>query len=268
MVCCTQTISKYVIVILNIVFMVLGIAIMIPGILMLTSIDFLSDNIKPLLDKISVNGLDLANIANSLPVIFIIVGLTILCIAAIGLIGACCELRILLAVYGIIVLVLALAQVVILAFFFILRTGLTDTIKDAFLSQLRDGYTLDSLDKSDEVSSSFNYMFMTMECCGVNPVTSTSNDFDGTPWRSGTGSALELPKGCCIGVTESTYSSYSNAACTTTVASGTYWSTGCYDAIMSSFGSLLDSMGYILLIALLLQLLMVFFAFNLCCSIL
>ncbi|OWF52422.1 hypothetical protein KP79_PYT22159 [Mizuhopecten yessoensis] len=41
---------------------------------------------------------------------------------------------------------------------------------------------------------------------------------------------------------------------------------GCYDAIMSSFGSTLDMMGYICLGALLLQILIVIFTFCLCCT--
>ncbi|XP_021349358.1 CD63 antigen-like isoform X1 [Mizuhopecten yessoensis] len=266
MVCCKEGISKYIIIGLNIIFMVLGLAVMVPGIVMLTNIDFLSGNIEPLLDKISFNGINLSNIANNLPIIFIIVGASILFIATLGLVGACCKIKTLLVLYALIVIVLALVQVIILAFFFLLRTQLDDTIKDEFLSQLQSSYTKDDLDKSDEVSSAFNYMFMQMECCGVNPVTATTNDFDLTPWRSGDGVSLKIPKGCCIGVTEDTYSAFVNTACTDTATSGTYHSDGCYDAIMSSFGSTLDMMGYICLGALLLQILIVIFTFCLCCT--
>ncbi|XP_021368024.1 uncharacterized protein LOC110459881 [Mizuhopecten yessoensis] len=169
---------------------VLGLAVMVPGIVMLTNIDFLSGNIEPLLDKISFNGINLSNIANNLPIIFIIVGASILFIAVLGLVGACCKIKTLLVL---------------------------------------------------------------MECCGVNPVTATTNDFDLTPWRIGDGASLKIPKGCCIGVTEDTYSAFAKTACTDTATSGTYHSDGCYDAIMSSFGSTLDMMGYICLGALLLQ---------------
>ncbi|XP_069115209.1 tetraspanin-9-like [Argopecten irradians] len=264
MVCCVETISKTVIIALNIVFMVLGLAIMVPGILMFTNIDFLSDEITPLLDKISFNGVNLGSISNNLPMLFIIIGGVILAIAAIGLIGACCKIKTLLVVYAIILIVLLIAQIIILAFFFLLRSMLDDTIKQEFLNQLQNSYKQDALDKSDEVSSSFNYMFMQMECCGIDPVTSTSNDFDNTPW--GRGTAQRIPKGCCKDVTENNYASYSNAACTDTATSGQYWSEGCFDKIMNSFGATLDAMGYVCLIAVLVQILLVVFAFCLCCS--
>ncbi|XP_033759288.1 tetraspanin-18-like [Pecten maximus] len=266
MVCCTETISKIIVIGLNIVFMVLGIAIMIPGIIMMTNIDFLGDNIKPLLENISFNGINLASISNNLPIIFIIVGGVILIIAALGVLGACCKLKTLLVIYAIIVIILVLVQIVVLAFFFVLRSMLDDTIKKEFVSQLTSGYKVDDLDKGDEVSSAFNYMFMSMECCGMNAVTSSTNDFDTTAWRSGTGSGKKIPKGCCKGVTEATYASYINAACTDTANSGTYWPEGCYTKIMSSFGTILDTMGYMSFVAVLIQILLVIFSFCLCCS--
>ncbi|XP_060082817.1 CD63 antigen-like [Ylistrum balloti] len=266
MCCCTETISKIIVIGTNIIFLIIGIALIIPGILMLTDIDLLSENIKPLLEQISFNGVNLGNISGNLPIVFIFFGVAILFIATLGLIGACCKIKTLLVIYAIIVIILTVAEVVILVFFFVLRSHLDSTIKNEFASQLTSKYTQDLLDKSDTVSSSFNYMFMEAECCGVNAVTSTTNDFDNSPWRSGAGSGKKIPKGCCKGVTEATYTTYSNPACTDTATSGTYWPSGCYDVIMSTFGTILNSMGYICLVAVLIQICIIVFTFLLCCS--
>ncbi|XP_021349360.1 uroplakin-1b-like [Mizuhopecten yessoensis] len=290
MVCCKEGKSMYIIIGLNIIFMVLGLAVMFPGLAMLTNIYFLSGNIEPLLDKIFFNDINPSSIANNLPIIFIIVGASILFIAALGLVGVCCKIKTLVVLYDRIALVLIVVQYIIWVFFIVLRAKLHYTIKNEFLSQLQSSYTKDDLNKSDEVSSAFNYMFMQMECCGVNPVTATTNDFDLTPWRIEDGVSLKIPKGCCIGVTEDTYSAFANTSCTDTATSGTYHSDGCYDTILSKFGEIA---GYICLTFFslcsqvlssmiwnkkeqdmdsstyqypLCQILMVIFAFCLCCT--
>ena len=60
-----------------------------------------------------------------------------------------------------------------------------------------------------------------MSCCAVNGVTGTTNDFDNSAWiTSGAAGSKQIPTACCIGVTDATYSSYTNTACTNSVTSG------------------------------------------------
>ncbi|XP_061165489.1 uncharacterized protein LOC133174380 [Saccostrea echinata] len=77
-------------------------------------------------------------------------------------------------------------------------------------------------------------MFMFLDCCAVNPVESTTNDFDTTPWCTTKGECqstnAEIPKACCVGVTETNYTS-APSSCYADVQSGTYNKKGCFQAL-------------------------------------
>uniref|UniRef100_A0A8W8KQ19 Tetraspanin n=1 Tax=Magallana gigas TaxID=29159 RepID=A0A8W8KQ19_MAGGI len=77
-------------------------------------------------------------------------------------------------------------------------------------------------------------MLAILDCCGVDPVLSMTNDFDQTPWCTTSGSCQtsrsNIPRTCCTGVDESTYSS-APASCHRNVTSGTYNAKGCYEAL-------------------------------------
>lgn len=68
-------------------------------------------------------------------------------------------------------------------------------------------------------------LFLKHSCCGVNPVVSTTNDFDQTPWCTTAGScqatSSQIPRACCINITERTYTS-APASCYASVNPGTY----------------------------------------------
>lgn len=63
------------------------------------------------------------------------------------------------------------------------------------------------------------------DCCAVNEVLGTTNDFDETPWCTTSGTcqatASQIPKSCCKDVTENNYQS-APSACHASVNSGTY----------------------------------------------
>uniref|UniRef100_K1QT77 Uncharacterized protein n=1 Tax=Magallana gigas TaxID=29159 RepID=K1QT77_MAGGI len=66
---------------------------------------------------------------------------------------------------------------------------------------------------------------ITLDCCGVNAVVSTTNDFDATSWCTTSGScqatSSQIPKTCCLNVDENTYTS-APTGCHASVNSGTY----------------------------------------------
>lgn len=70
-------------------------------------------------------------------------------------------------------------------------------------------------------------LFFKHSCCGVNPVLTTTNDFDNTPWCTTEGScqatSSQIPRGCCINITESTYNA-APTGCYASVNRGTYHS--------------------------------------------
>ena len=63
-------------------------------------------------------------------------------------------------------------------------------------------------------SCSFKFVPFQMECCGIDAVSSATNDFDTTSWQTGSPNT-DIPLGCCPGVTASSYTSGSatNAGC-------------------------------------------------------
>lgn len=67
--------------------------------------------------------------------------------------------------------------------------------------------------------------YLKLDCCGVNPVLSKTNDFDQTPWCTTSGfcqtSSSDIPRTCCTGVDKGIYSS-APVSCHGNVTSGTY----------------------------------------------
>ena len=63
------------------------------------------------------------------------------------------------------------------------------------------------------------------DCCAVNEVIDTNNDFDRTPWCTTSGScqdtASQIPKTCCKDVTKDNYDRAS-PNCYASVSVGTY----------------------------------------------
>lgn len=113
-----------------------------------------------------------------------------------------------------------------------------DEPKEYLLENLKKYFTEDADVVSDLVSfpNSWNKIFMELDCCAVNPVYSTTNDFDNTPWCTTSGECQQtnsqIPKTCCKDVTVSTYTS-AQTNCHANVDRGTYNTKGCYEVLRS-----------------------------------
>eukprot|EP00105_Crassostrea_gigas_P035435 XP_019919583.1 PREDICTED: uncharacterized protein LOC105320321 [Crassostrea gigas] len=98
-------------------------------------------------------------------------------------------------------------------------------IKSSMISRLEENYTSDNVTSGDAISDMWNKFFIEYECCAIDQVTGTNNDFDRTPWCTTSGScqttASQIPKTCCNYVTEDNYQS-APTACHSSVDSGTY----------------------------------------------
>lgn len=79
-------------------FQLMGLGLFIPGIVLQTNIDFVSDEIKPVLDQVSVTGIALGDVVKNLGIGFIIVGVFVFLVAVLGLMGACCKSKCLLTI--------------------------------------------------------------------------------------------------------------------------------------------------------------------------
>ncbi|XP_069124326.1 tetraspanin-18B-like [Argopecten irradians] len=224
---CGGQLAKFILITVNVVFIILSIGLMVPGILVQLNNSFFNDNILPLLNQLSFGGVSLGQATTSLSVALIALGAAILILSFLGVCGVCCGSRLLLSVYAGIVAVILTGQLTIAIFWIVLKNDLETKVKEELLSQLINNYHADDL-TSHQFSTSWNYLFIQLSCCGVNDVTGTTNDFDNSVWQ-GTAPSAHIPKSCC-GATLSDYTTFSNSACTDTVTSG-YYSTGCYNAM-------------------------------------
>ncbi|XP_048773378.2 leukocyte surface antigen CD53 isoform X1 [Ostrea edulis] len=226
--------GQIILVVINIIFMLMGLGLLIPGIVLQTNIDFVTAEIKPVLDQIAVTGVPLGDIVTNLGIGFIIVGLFVFLVAAVGLLGACCKSKCLLTVYSIVVLLVLLSEIVVVILWFTMQSELNSAVKDKLVTLLREGYREDSLNGTNQISNGWNYIFLTLQCCGVNAVANgTAGDFQNTPNWSGKSSGQKLPISCCKGVTAASYNAPST--CTVNAQSGTYHAQGCYDTLISKF---------------------------------
>lgn len=57
---------------------------------------------------------------------------------------------------------------------------------------------------SDNLSIFAIIEYFQFECCAINAVINATNDYDSTPWQSGS-PATDIPISCCPGVTSSNY---------------------------------------------------------------
>nr|XP_022327796.1 uncharacterized protein LOC111127079 isoform X2 [Crassostrea virginica] len=101
-------------------------------------------------------------------------------------------------------------------------------------TSLKENYLSDNVSSSFEISNQWNKLFIDYECCGVDRVLGTTNDFDNTPWCTTKGTcqatASQIPRSCCIYLNEFDYHS-APKDCHASVNRGTYYEKGCYSVI-------------------------------------
>lgn len=258
-------------VIINIIFFLMGLGLVIAGALALTDVSNINtDHIKPLLDSIPVGSFEAGNLVKNLTTLIIVIGAFILLIAGLGLFGACCQNKFMLVTYAVLVLILLVMKIAVIILWFTMKNTVENEVKDKLIVSLKDNYKADTLTNSNSISNAWNYMFMTLDCCGVNPVVSTKNDFDSTYWCNDDGSCLaavsNIPKTCCLNVDENTYTT-APIACHSNVDTGTYNTKGCYDALKEKLLSQSPSIIGVMVTVIVIEVLAVMFAFWVCCQV-
>ncbi|XP_078325515.1 CD151 antigen-like [Crassostrea virginica] len=223
---CFDALGHIYLVVVNGLFMLFAIMLIVPGAVMLADVTYVNEKIVPLMKTLSVGSFNAADLADGLAIVMVIAGGIILCIATLGICGACKKTRSCLCVYSLIVLSLLVLQIIAIVLWIMMNAEVQSYLKAQLLSQLTNKYAASDL-TTDEISTAFNFMFMTLECCAVNAVTGTTNDFDNTPWIAGAG-GQNIPIFCCSGINADTAGA-TYTACTNTVTAG-YYGIGCYDA--------------------------------------
>ncbi|XP_061165256.1 tetraspanin-18-like [Saccostrea echinata] len=243
--------GKGFLIVINIIFFLLGLGLLIGGILMKVNVSAINDEVKPALNGISVSSFKLGDLVDNLSILFIVMGAFVLLVAGLGLFGACCEVKCMLAAYAILVLLLFIIKVTAVALWFTMKGEVEDTVKDSLLKSLKENYKTDLINGSNVVSNAWNYMFMSVDCCGVN----SSRDFLGFSW---THSLSSIPRTCCKNVDSATYL---KPTCTPG-----YNEKGCYDTIkddITTYGNVFAGVGITILF---IELLAVVFAIMICCQ--
>lgn len=120
----------------------------------------------------------------------------------------------------------------------------TSDLHGQMISSLKDNFRSDNLTTGTKISNEWNHLFIDFECCGVNKVVGTTNDFDQTPWCTTKGScqatASQIPKTCCKGFTKYDYEN-APTECHSSVNPGQFYDKGCFSVIKKEVIKEIDS---------------------------
>nr|XP_022328005.1 tetraspanin-4-like [Crassostrea virginica] len=221
---------------INIVLFMAGLALAILGALMLYRVSALnSDKMQPLLDVLSLGSFQLGKFATSISSLFIIVGMSIVTVSCLEFHGAYRQNKcILLVPFDISLLLYILLEVTLIVLFFTVKIKVETELKEKMLTSLRTDYKYYYYQHNDPISIGWDDMFMELDCCAVNGVINTTNDFDKTNWCFAVSCSWiftqNIPRSCCVNVDEA---SMINAPynCHTYLEEGTFNTKGCYDEL-------------------------------------
>ncbi|XP_062569150.1 tetraspanin-18B-like [Saccostrea cucullata] len=265
---CGGTLGKIFLIVINILFFLLGLGLLIVGALMKANVKIIKDEVKPALNTITVSSYKLGNLTDNLSILLIIIGVFIFLVAGLGLFGACCQNRCMLVTYAVLVLILFIMKIVAIALWFSMKSEVEGTVKAGMLKSIETNYVDHRLNSTDEISNSWNYMFMTLDCCGVNPVTgpdAAKNDLRNSLWCTSSGACAStqflVPPACCQGVDSSNYLS---APSDCTAGTSGINSMGCYEAVKDEIESHSNQVIGVGVTILVIELLAVIFSFIIC----
>ncbi|KAK3106957.1 hypothetical protein FSP39_003932 [Pinctada imbricata] len=208
---CMGNCAKFILILLNIIFLLLGLGLVIIGAVFLANVEFLTEKITPLLETITFSGIGLDGLVKNLSIVFLILGGIVLLLAIFGLVGACCEVSFCLVVYAIILIMLFIAQLVVVILWAVLQMQVEDKLESELKDQLTKHYKTDTLDSDNQVSNSWNYIFLTLDCCGITEQSLSNNEFTETDWYKSQTVPVssKIPRTCCTDATEDDYKSKS-----------------------------------------------------------
>lgn len=232
---CGAKVGKIVLVVVNTIFLLLGLAIAIAGLVFKFGDGILKEDIRGIFQKIHVDmvgGIDVYSLINNLSNVFIAVGFIVFLLGFLGCFGACCENKVMLVLYAILVMLILIAQLAGVA----LIAAFKSNVEGAFRTGLEQEFQKDYKNNATE----FNALFKTFQCCGIDSAKDVTNA-TGRP----------LPAECCA-----------SQPCTLANAYE-----GCYtklESYINRYAAAFIGVGVGILIF---QFLCIVFAFCLCCAI-
>ncbi|KAL5019909.1 hypothetical protein ScPMuIL_002801 [Solemya velum] len=200
---CFSRIGQVVIVVLNIIFLLLSVALIIAGLLakfarevldplISTAEKKLNDLINIQLSGLSDLSLDLTKVLTTLAIVLTVLGVVFAVISLLGCCGACCQMKAILLIYGVVLVIILIAEAVVVGLFF----GSPETLKDPIKSDLKTGLVeYEGLKGKKLVSMGWNVAMLKFQCCGIDDY----QDFkDSEAWNTtATALQIDMPLACC-----------------------------------------------------------------------
>lgn len=225
-------------ILMNFILTITGLSLFIFGILASVDVsEIKTENIQPLLDVFTMDSIEAVSRVKTLSIILILIGVALM-VVGIGwfIIGLRFQEKFtqVQKYYVILVLILLAMTIAVIALWDPMESKVETYMQSKMVVALKAHFVEDTTTNSNSLSNAWNHMFMELDCCGVNAVVSTTNDFDATSWCTTLGScqatSSQIPKTCCLNVDRNSYTS-APAGCHASVNSGTYNLKGCYAVI-------------------------------------
>ncbi|XP_033735474.1 tetraspanin-9-like isoform X2 [Pecten maximus] len=173
---CWSDTGRWILVAVNVLCTLLGLALLVGGCLLkfgsgLIDVDSYIDNT---LAKIVLDGIEqsLSGILDNIVIICIVAGAVIFIISLLGCFGACCEWRIALIIYSIIIFLVLCAEVALVVLVVLFRGEITTNLKGAMNQTLYETYDNKA---ENPVVIGWNTLFYKFDCCGVNDYMDIEN---------------------------------------------------------------------------------------------
>ncbi|XP_046344168.1 tetraspanin-9-like [Haliotis rufescens] len=183
--------SKIFLIIINVIFLIFGLAILIAGIVFKVGFDVFKDALVETSGNIDFN---LKYAGETFGLVVIVFGCLIILIAGLGCLGACCQWRVMLGIYGVVVGVILLAEIVAVAVV-LAKGSKADEVLDKGLRNALKGYDDNASNKTAK-DQSFDAIFSTFQCCGVDNYTDFQDADINTNWDP-RNPLHKIPVACC-----------------------------------------------------------------------
>ncbi|KAK0054324.1 tetraspanin-9 [Biomphalaria pfeifferi] len=192
-----ETCSKIIVVTINLIFLLFGLAALVAGIVF--KVGGAWSKVSDFL-KIADENSEIKNAGEALALGAIIFGAIIVVIAITGCIGACCKVKCLLVLYGIVVIIILLAEIAVVIVVGVKSSDVENKTDEALVKTL-DKYKENS---ADDISKAWSIVFKEFKCCGVKGKEDFRNYTSGTSTFYATerpglykGPSYYVPITCC-----------------------------------------------------------------------
>ena len=151
--------------------MILGINLLIVGAFLKYKEDLVNDHVAQFLKQIQLEHLEtnVYSIISIAIIILIVVGVFIFLLSLVGCCGACCQNRVLLVVYAIVVILLLGVQIAATVYTIKFKDEWQGPVKEEIKKVIANTYKGDN--GTDAITLGINAVFMQFKCCGTEDYT-------------------------------------------------------------------------------------------------